>query len=118
MVQVCMNHERQPCFVLVAIMLCSLFSFAQTITERPKGTTPHYSRRLPVKDDIAAIGIRNVGGHRFGDWYSLQHEIKMGQEYAKTVDETSKLEKDTIVSNYVDRIGQHIVRNSDARVPF
>jgi beta-barrel assembly-enhancing protease len=99
--------------------LCSLpFAFAQTITERPKATKSHQSRHIPVKDDIEAIGMRNVGGHRFGDWYSVEREIEMGREYAKTIDGTSQFEKDTVVNEYVNQIGQSLVRNSDAKVPF
>jgi len=69
--------------------------------------------------DIEAIGSRNIGCHRgFGNWYSLERQIEMGKEYAKEVESTSKLITDTAVTEYVNELGQNLVRNSDSRVPF
>ena len=71
------------------------------------------------KDDIDAIGTRDVGGGRgLGNWYSLESEIRMGREYAQMIDTTVKLVQDPVINEYVNRIGQNIVRNSDAKVPF
>src|SRR5579864_1352729 len=71
------------------------------------------------KDDIDAIGNRDVGGGRgLGNWYSLETEIRMGREYAQMIDTTVKLAQDPVITEYVNRIGQNIVRNSDAKVPF
>lgn len=71
------------------------------------------------KDDIDSIGIRDVGGGRgVGNWYSLETEIRMGREYTQMIDTTVKLVQDPVITEYVNRIGQNIVRNSDARVPF
>ena len=71
------------------------------------------------KDDVDAIGVRDVGGGRgLGNWYSLETEIRMGREYAQMIDSAVKLVKDPVVTEYVNRIGQNIVRNSDARLPF
>lgn len=71
------------------------------------------------KDDIDAIGNRKVGkGGGLGNWYSLEKEIAMGKEYAQQVEATVKLVQDPVVNEYVNRIGQNLVRNSDARVPF
>jgi predicted Zn-dependent protease len=69
--------------------------------------------------DIDAIGSRNIGCKRgFGNWYSLEQQIKMGKDYADEVEATSKLITDAIVTQYVNQLGQELVRNSDARVPF
>ena len=70
------------------------------------------------KDDVDAIGNRKVGGRGFGDWYSLETEIRMGKQYAMQVDSTVKLVQDPVITEYVNRIGQNLVRNSDAQVPF
>jgi predicted Zn-dependent protease len=71
------------------------------------------------KDDIDAIGNRDVGGGQgVGNWYSLETEIRMGREYAQMIDTTVKLAQDPVITEYVNRIGQNLVRNSDARVPF
>ena len=71
------------------------------------------------KDDIDAIGDRDIGGGRgLGNWYSLETEIRMGREYAQMIDTTVKLVRDPVITEYVNRVGQNIVRNSDAKVPF
>ncbi len=71
------------------------------------------------KNDIDAIGNRKVGGGKgLGNWYSLESEIRMGKQYAQQVEASAKLVQDPVVTEYVNRIGQNIVRNSDARVPF
>ena len=65
-----------------------------------------------------AIGNRKVGGRGLGDWYSLETEIRMGKQYAMMVENSVKLVQDPVVTEYVNRIGQNLVRNSDAQVPF
>ena len=70
------------------------------------------------KQDVDAIGNRNVGGKGLGNWYSYEKEIAMGKGYAQEVESSVKLVQDPVVNEYVNRIGQNIVRNSDAKVPF
>ncbi|HLZ00406.1 MAG TPA: M48 family metallopeptidase [Candidatus Angelobacter sp.] len=67
------------------------------------------------KDDVDAIGNRKVGGM---DWYSIEKEVRMGKQYAMEIEHTMKIVQDPVVSEYVNRIGQNLVRNSDAKVPF
>jgi beta-barrel assembly-enhancing protease len=67
------------------------------------------------KDDVEAIGNRKVGGW---DWYSTEKEIRMGKEYAQQIEQSMKLIQDPVINEYVNRIGQNLVRNSDAKVPF
>jgi len=69
--------------------------------------------------DIDAIGNRNVGCKQgVGNWYSLDKQVAMGRSYAEQVESSSKLITDPVVTEYVNRIGQNLVRNSDAQVPF
>jgi len=70
------------------------------------------------KSDVDAIGNRKVGGRGMGNWYSLETEIRMGKQYAMQVENGVKLVQDPVVTEYVNRIGQNLVRNSDAQVPF
>jgi beta-barrel assembly-enhancing protease len=70
------------------------------------------------KDDVDAIGNRKIGGRGLGNWYSLETDMKMGKQYAQMVDSSSKLINDPVVTEYVNRLGQNLVRNSDAQVPF
>src|SRR5271166_1331267 len=69
--------------------------------------------------DIDAIGNRKVGCDRgLGNWYSLEKQIEMGRGYAQQVESSTKLITDPLITEYVNRIGQNLVRNSDAQVPF
>src|SRR6516162_10453462 len=70
------------------------------------------------KNDVEDIGDRKVGGRGLGDWYSTETEIKMGKQYAMMIESSVKLIQDPVVNEYVNRIGQNLVRNSDAKVPF
>jgi predicted Zn-dependent protease len=73
-------------------------------------------RRSEAKYDIEKIGMRGIGGGL--NFYSLQHEIQLGHELAGEVEGSTRLLNDPEVTEYVNRIGQKLVRNSDARVPF
>ncbi len=70
------------------------------------------------KSDVDAVGNRKIGGRGLGNWYSLETDIKMGKQYSQMVDQTSKLINDPVITEYVNRLGQNLVRNSDAQVPF
>ncbi len=70
-------------------------------------------------DDVNAIGNRNVGCTKgLGNWYSLESQVRLGKCYAMQVEHGAKVIDDPVVSEYVNRIAQNIVRNSDAKVPF
>lgn len=66
--------------------------------------------------DPDAIGDRNVSGKV--NFYSLEKEIALGKQLAQQVERQSKVVNDPVISEYVNRIGQNLVRNSDAKVPF
>jgi len=71
------------------------------------------------KTDIDAVGNRNVGcGRGVGNWYTVEHQIADGRRYAQMIESQIKLVNDPVVNEYVNRVGQNIVRNSDAQVPF
>src|SRR2546425_1950158 len=68
------------------------------------------------KEDVEAIGNRSVG--KGVNLFSLEREISLGKGLAQEVEKSSKLIDDPIVTEYVNRVGQNLVRNSDAKVPF
>jgi beta-barrel assembly-enhancing protease len=68
------------------------------------------------KADVNAIGNRDVG--KGLDFYSLEREIALGKQLAQEVDKSAKFIDDPVINEYVNRVGQNLVRNSDARVPF
>jgi predicted Zn-dependent protease len=113
-----MKSYRIVVLTIAVLTWTSTPSFAQqNITGRPTDTH-HRTKHLSDKDNIEAIGNRNVGKTGPGDWYSLEQEQQMGKKYAQLVDRNTKLLKDPLTTEYVNRLAQHIVRNSDAKVPF
>jgi len=62
------------------------------------------------------IGDRDVG--KGINFYSLTREISLGKQMAQEVERQSKIIEDPVVAEYVNRLGQNLVRNSDAKVPF
>src|SRR6202142_549514 len=69
----------------------------------------------PEKDPDQ-IGNRNVSGKV--NFYSLEKEIALGKQLAQEVERQAKIVDDPVIAEYVNRVGQNLVRNSDAKVPF
>ena len=69
-------------------------------------------------EDVNAVGNRDIGGRGMGNWYSTDSEIKMGKMYASEIEKSTRFITDPVVDEYVNRIGQNIVKNSDCKVPF
>ena len=80
------------------------------------------SQKVNVKpggiDDVSAVGNRDIGGRGLGNWYSTDTEIKMGKSYATEIEKSTRFITDPVITEYVNRIGQNIVKNSDCKVPF
>ena len=68
------------------------------------------------KDDPAQIGSRDVG--KGVNLYSLEKEMALGKQLAQEVQRQAKVVEDPLIAEYINRIGQNLVRNSDAKVPF
>ena len=89
----------------------------------PDATTPPTDQKMPgVKpgsiDDVNAVGTRDIGGRGMGNWYSTETEIRMGKSYAMQLEKSVKFVNDPVVNEYVNRVAQNLVKNSDAKVPF
>src|SRR5438093_9555237 len=68
------------------------------------------------KKDPEEIGNRDVG--KGVNFYSLEKEIALGKQLAQEVERQAKIVDDPVIAEYVNRVGQNLVRNSDAKVPF
>jgi len=85
-------------------------------TPSPSAASPAQPSTLAPKYNVALIGQRNVGNGL--DFYSIEREVALGRQLAHEVESNAKVISDPVVTEYVNRIGQNLVRNSDARVPF
>jgi len=106
--------------VVVALLLSSSTVFAASGAEQ-KTATPSALKTYHDGSirDLEAIGNRNVGCRKgVGNWYSVDSQIRMGKEYSQQVEASSKLITDPTITEYINRIGQNLVRNSDSQVPF
>jgi beta-barrel assembly-enhancing protease len=74
------------------------------------------AKKKPTKKDPDQIGNRDVRGGL--NWYSIEKEIAIGKQYSQEIERQVKIVDDPMVAEYVNRVGQNIVRNSDAKVPF
>ncbi len=71
--------------------------------------------------DVENIGNRSVSGRVWGlfpNFVSLEKEISIGAQVAAQFEQTARMVEDPVISEYVDRVGQNIVKHSDAKVPF
>src|SRR6201987_515206 len=68
------------------------------------------------KKDPDQIGIRDVS--KGVNFYSIEKEIALGKQLAQEVERQAKIINDPVIAEYVNRVGQNLVRNSDAKVPF
>jgi len=88
----------------------------------PEKVVPVGGELIKVKtgsiEDVNAVGNRDIGARGLGNWYSTDTEIKMGKTYADEIEKSSKFITDSVVTEYVNRVGQNIVKNSDCKVPF
>jgi beta-barrel assembly-enhancing protease len=84
------------------------------------GLTPFlFADKKPKNSDVDNIGNRNINkGVGNVNFISLEKEIALGKSLAQEVERSSKLLTDPQVAEYVNRLGQNLVKNSDAKVPF
>jgi len=120
------RRSALPLAFVATLSLLGVESFAQDQTTPPPPATSQDTTSTPTttkpakaknqKDDPDAIGNRDVGNGI--NFYGLDTEIAMGKQLAQAVERDAKVVDDPIVAEYVNRIGQNLVRNSDAKVPF
>ncbi|MGA2251209.1 M48 family metallopeptidase [Terracidiphilus sp.] len=93
-----------------------------TVNVDPEKVVEPGSQKINVKpgsiDDVSAVGNRDIGGRGLGNWFSTDTEIKMGKAASMDIEKSTKFITDPVVTEYVNRIGQNIVKNSDCKVPF
>ena len=89
---------------------------ADSIPSPGEQLDPHIKKG--TEEDVDAVGQRNIGGRGMGNWYSTNWEIGTGKQYSMEIEKSSHLVTDPVVVEYVNRVGQNLVKNSDAKVPF
>jgi beta-barrel assembly-enhancing protease len=98
--------QRRPAPLITILTALSLLAGSALADDKKKNP----------KDDPDSIGDRQVGNGV--NFYSLEKEIALGKQLAQEVERQAKIIDDPTIAEYVNRVGQNIVRNSDAKVPF
>ncbi|HEY5177406.1 MAG TPA: M48 family metallopeptidase [Terriglobales bacterium] len=103
------------CALALMLVPAGLAQDKNQTQEKPDKNAPSPS----TMNNIDAIGNRNVGCNKgMGNWYSLDKQVAMGRAYSQQVEHSAKMVNDPVVTEYINRLGQNLVRNSDAKVPF
>jgi len=124
------SHERTLLRILcvVATLVPSLWAQApvpDTDDDSPAAASKDTARQEDAKQedakkiakyDVSRIGSRGIG-HGF-NMYTLKHERQLGESLAAAFDRSSRIVTDPVLNDYVNRVAQKLVRNSDAEVPF
>ena len=101
--------------LLAALLLMTLSLAGQ---DNSSQSAQQNNKKKPKNSDVDNIGTRDINKGNLLPLMSLEKEIALGHELANQVQRQSKLVNDPVVSEYVNRVEQNIVRNSDAKVPF
>jgi beta-barrel assembly-enhancing protease len=70
------------------------------------------------EDDVESIGTRTINSRGLTNWYSTNWEIGTGKQYSMEIEKSAHMITDPVIQEYVNRVGQNIVKNSDCKVPF
>jgi predicted Zn-dependent protease len=109
-----------PLTAALAVTLATAPAFAEDAktkaTEKKAQEKPKASgKKKPAKKDVDAIGERDVG--KGTNFYSIEKEIALGKGLAQEIERSAKIVDDPVIAEYVNRVGQNLVRNSDTKVP-
>jgi len=102
-------------------LIFNAVGFAQTPQQKEEKKQQEEKKKADAKkpkdSDIDNIGNRNINKGSI-NFMSLEKEIATGRELAAEIEREIKLIDDPVINEYVNRVGQNLVRNSDAKVPF
>jgi predicted Zn-dependent protease len=87
-----------------------------TAAEPPPTSGSKLKTHIPKKYDVSQIGDRGIG--KGMNLYSIEKEEALGREMSQELEAHARIFKDAVVNEYINRLGQNLVRNSDAMVPF
>ncbi len=118
-------------FLALAVWVSALAFFpismaAQTAPDKKETSAQQVKavskKPLSDKEDPSKIGTRNINGgsDKFFGWLggSKEKEAQIGAQLSREVEQQAKIIEDPLVTEYINRVGQNIVLNSDAKVPF
>lgn len=114
----------KPIAFILTLSLAATAAWSQEPTSEPPSAPPKAAakeekekpKKKNDKKDPDQIGERQVD--KGVNFYSLEKEIALGKGLAQDIERSAKIIDDPVIAEYVNRVGQNLVRNSDAKVPF
>jgi beta-barrel assembly-enhancing protease len=142
-ISLCLQRKRMPCLFFLLSLLTTTGLHGQSVTQpgpvlprdpstfeilvemdapldpaavlvRPE--SKEKPAKPPAKYDVSRIGERGV--EKGINFYTADQEQALGKELSREIEANCKLLDDQAVNDYVNRLGQRLVRYSDAKVPF
>ncbi len=111
-----MKLDVRASIALIAICTLLTPSMSFAADNETSTTDTKNKKKTKPKKDPDQIGDRDVDGSD-PNFYSIEKEIAMGKRYAQEIERQAKLVQDPVITEYVNRVGQNLVRNSDVKVP-
>ncbi|MSO20715.1 MAG: peptidase M48 [Acidobacteria bacterium] len=113
-----MRNRKHFLNIFLSLILLAAVAAPSSLLAQKKADLKTEPKSDPKKDkaDVEKIGEREVG--KGMNFYSIEEEIALGKQLAQQVEQSSQLVQDPVIAEYVNRLGQNVVRNSDAQVPF
>lgn len=100
----------------------SAIAFVPVNISAQSGDDSERNKKLGKDEDPAMIGKRNINGgfDKFVGWLggSREKEIQLGRQLAAQIEQQVKMVEDPMITEYINRVGQNLVLNSDAKIPF
>src|SRR4051812_29876443 len=87
----------------------------ETQEKTEKADSKSDKKQKNKKKDLESIGDRDVS--KGVNFYSIEKEIALGKQVAQEIERQAKVIDDPVIAEYVNRVGQNLVRNSDVKVP-
>src|ERR1041384_7470657 len=110
------KFARLSVALFIAVSLANIGFAGQDDSSKQSDSSK--SKKKQKNSDVDNIGSRDIHKGNILPLMSYEKEIALGQQLAAQVERQAKIVKDPIINEYVNRLEQNIVRNSDAKVPF
>jgi beta-barrel assembly-enhancing protease len=107
-------------FVRRSLCFAAVFAIAAAAVAQDQGTQnpPEQTGKTnkDPKKDPDQIGNRDIS--KGLNWYSINKEIALGKQMSIALERSVQIVDDPVIAEYVSRLGQNLVRNSDSKFPF
>lgn len=110
-------HRRMSWLLITGLLVGSVLPVGVRADDKDKKTNSPVTRKLSDKENPLMIGKRDINKGSL-NFYSKDKEMAIGAQLAAELDRQLKFVTDPVVVEYINRLGQTIASNSDAKVPF